>query len=82
MSTSGQNLNLVSRPIDGSLAAVHSVASGWELAQDHLGMEEGHLLTHHHHILRHPPSKSSLGPPLMKSQGLRDPRFNAFHYKI
>lgn len=71
MSRSGQNLSLTLHPIDGSSAAQGSITHGPELALDHLGMDEGHLLNYRHHILQHLPSKSSLGPPLLNSQGQR-----------
>lgn len=71
MSRSSQNLGLTAHPMDGSPAAQHSITQGWELAPDHLGMEEGHLLNHRHHILQLLPSKSSLGPPLLNSRGLK-----------
>lgn len=82
MSTSGQNPSLTSHPIDGSLAAQCSISQGWELALDHLGMEEGHLLNHRHHILKHLPSKSSLGPPLMNFQGLKRSRLESISLQI
>lgn len=71
MSRSGQNLSHTSHSIGGSPAPQCSITRGWELAADHLGMEEGHLLNHRHHILQHLPSTSSQGPPLRHSQGLK-----------
>lgn len=70
MSRCGQNLSLPSRPREGSPTAQCSITHAGELALDHLGMEVGHQLNHHHHIPKHLPSKPSLGPPLLNARGL------------